>query len=322
MTDPTGEFLEALRHKLESLRLAGLRRIPRILSALETAAATPQATGPQMPEGGFSSVADFARHVRQQLNSETGRRQMAATQAPGPPAGKAGSAAARAATQSPPSAEFDETLRPSRPVDPEIEKQLAALAEEVGRCTRCRELAAARTQTVFKDGPPNADLMFVGEAPGQDEDAQGVPFVGRAGQLLTKIVSGGLKMRRRDVYVCNILKCRPPGNRNPRPDEAANCREYLDAQIDLVRPKVICCLGGIATRFLLDDPTPVGRMRGRWYSYRGVAVRVTYHPAYLLRNYTKDARTKVWDDVKQVAAKLRELRDAPGGPVETEDGLF
>jgi len=319
MADPTREFLDALRHKLESLHLAGVRRIPRILPDL---AAAPQAAPPQMPAEGFTSVADFARHVRQQLDSEAGRRQLAATGAPGPPGSGPGGAATRAATPSSPSAEFDEALQPSRPVDPELEKQLAALAEEVSRCTRCRELAATRTQTVFKDGPSNADLIFIGEAPGQDEDAQGVPFVGRAGQLLTKIIVGGMQMRRQDVYICNILKCRPPGNRNPKPDEAANCRQYLDAQIDLVRPKVICCLGGVATRFLLDDPTPVGRMRGRWYSYRGIPTRVTYHSAYLLRNYTQDTRMKVWDDVKQVAAKLREMRDAPGGPVETEDSLF
>jgi len=318
MADPTREFLEALRHKLASLRLAGVRRIPRILPALQAPAATPEAAAPQMPAEGFTSVADFAHHVRQQLDSEAGRRRLAATRAPGSAAGRSAGPADKATS----GAEFDETLRPSRPVDPELEQQLAALAEEVSLCTRCQHLAATRTQTVFKAGPPNADLMFIGEAPGQDEDAQGVPFVGRAGQLLTKIIAGGMHMRRQDVYICNILKCRPPGNRNPRPDEAANCRQYLDGQIDLVRPKVICCLGGVASRFLLDDPTPVGRMRGRWYSYRGIPTRVTYHSAYLLRNYTQDTRMKVWDDVKQVAAKLRELRDAPGGPVETEDSLF
>ncbi len=317
MADPTREFLEALRHKLESLRLAGVRRIPLILPAFEIPAA-PAAAAPQMPAEGFTSVADFAHHVRQQLDSQPGRRRLAATKAPGSAAGRSAGPAAKATSD----AEFDETLQPSRAVDPELQQQLAALAEEVSLCTRCQELAAARTQTVFKDGPPNADLMFIGEAPGQDEDAQGVPFVGRAGQLLTKIIAGGMQMRRQDVYICNILKCRPPGNRNPKPDEAANCRQYLDGQIDLVRPKVICCLGGVASRFLLDDPTPVGRMRGRWYSYRGIPTRVTYHSAYLLRNYTQDTRMKVWDDVKQVAAKLRELRNAPGGPVETEDSLF
>jgi len=206
----------------------------------------------------------------------------------------------------------DVSLRPTRTVSPQTAQALADLAATVAKCTRCPELARTRTQTVFCSGTSSADVMFIGEAPGEDEDLQGEAFVGRAGQLLTKIITGGMKMRRQDVYICNILKCRPPGNRQPQPDEAARCREFLDRQIELVSPRVICLLGGIASHFLLDDNTPVGRMRGRWFDYRGIPVRVTYHPAYLLRNYTAEARKKVWDDVLEVVRKLRELRQAEG----------
>jgi DNA polymerase len=179
---------------------------------------------------------------------------------------------------------------------------LQVIAQEVAGCTRCAELAASRTRTVFGVGNPRARLVFMGEAPGADEDRQGIPFVGAAGQLLTKIIENGLKMRRDDVYILNILKCRPPGNRQPSPEEAANCRGFLDRQLDIIRPEFICCLGATAAQNLLGTSQSIGRMRGRTYDYRGSRVIVTYHPAYLLRS--PGAKKDVWEDMKLL---LREM---------------
>jgi DNA polymerase len=173
---------------------------------------------------------------------------------------------------------------------------LEILAQEVAACTRCKELAATRTQTVFADGSPTARLVFLGEAPGADEDAQGTPFVGRAGKLLTDMIEQGMKLRRRDVYIMNILKCRPPGNRNPLPHEARNCRPYLLRQIELVNPEFICCLGAVAAQNLLETTQTIGKLRGRFHNWRGIRVLCTYHPAYLLRN--PDAKRPTWEDLK------------------------
>jgi len=178
---------------------------------------------------------------------------------------------------------------------------LEIIRAEVAGCTRCTELAATRTQTVFSDGDPNARLCFVGEAPGADEDAQGVPFVGRAGQLLTKIIEA-CKLARGEVYIANVLKCRPPNNRPPEPLEVHNCRGYLDRQLEIVRPEVIVCLGAVAAKCLLQTEVSIGRLRGKWHDYRGLAVYCTYHPAYLLRN--PNAKKDVWEDMKVVMARL------------------
>ena len=161
---------------------------------------------------------------------------------------------------------------------------LAAVACKVAACTRCRELVRNRTQTVFGVGDPHARLVFVGEAPGADEDRQGEPFVGRAGQLLNDIIIKGMKLRRQDVYILNILRCRPPDNRTPLAVEAAACREYLDAQLDIIRPEFICCLGACAAQNLLGTDVTIGRLRGRFHDYHGIKVICTYHPAYVLRN--------------------------------------
>lgn len=174
-------------------------------------------------------------------------------------------------------------------------QQLATIAGEVAACTRCAELARCRTQTVFGVGSPLADLCFVGEAPGADEDAQGEPFVGAAGQLLTRIIAA-MGLERSQVYICNVLKCRPPGNRTPLPDEIANCRGFLERQLAIIQPKFICALGAVAAKTLLATEQSVGRMRGRFHDYRGTPVLVTYHPAYLLRN--PDAKKNVWADVQ------------------------
>ena len=172
--------------------------------------------------------------------------------------------------------------------------RLAAVALRVAACTRCDELARTRKQTVFGVGNPQARVMFIGEAPGADEDAQGEPFVGRAGQLLNRIIAA-CGWQRSDLYICNILRCRPPGNRTPEPHEAANCREYLDAQIEIVDPEYIVCWGSCATQNLLGVTDPIGRMRQRWYSHGRAKVLCTYHPSYLLRNPA--AKKPVWDDM-------------------------
>jgi DNA polymerase len=183
---------------------------------------------------------------------------------------------------------------------------LAAVARDVAACTRCDELARTRTQTVFGVGNPHARLVFCGEAPGADEDRLGEPFVGRAGQLLTDIIVKGMKIRREDVYILNILRCRPPANRNPLPVEAANCREYLDRQLAIIQPEFICCLGAVAAQNLLGTDVTIGRLRGRVHDLHGIKVVCTYHPAYLLRN--PDAKRFVWDDIKLLMAEMEKDR--------------
>jgi DNA polymerase len=177
----------------------------------------------------------------------------------------------------------------------ERQQRLCALAAKVAECTRCSELAKARTQTVFGVGNPEARVMFIGEAPGADEDAQGEPFVGKAGQLLNKIIAA-CGWQREQVYICNILRCRPPGNRTPLPKEAENCREWLDGQIAIVDPEYIVCWGSCAAQNLLGMTDSIGKMRGRWYQYGRAKVLCTYHPSYLLRN--QEAKKPVWDDMQ------------------------
>ena len=177
---------------------------------------------------------------------------------------------------------------------------LAELAELAAPCVRCR-LAKTRTQVVFGVGNPDADLMFIGEAPGRDEDLQGEPFVGRAGQLLTDIIKA-MKMTRDQVYIANVIKCRPPDNRNPEPDELDACRPYIRQQVEMIKPKVIVTLGKFGLNSLLEQAYPISAVRGSWLDYRGVKVMPTYHPAYLLR--TPSAKKDVWNDMKKVMAEL------------------
>ena len=178
---------------------------------------------------------------------------------------------------------------------------LSTLREFIGDCTRCKLSGLGRRTVVFGTGDPNADLMFVGEAPGADEDEQGVPFVGRAGQLLTKIIEA-IGMHREDVYIANVIKCRPPGNRNPEPDEVATCEPFLAQQIDIVKPRVIVALGTFAAHLLLRTDAPISRIRGVVHQYRGASLIPTFHPAYLLRS--PDRKREVWDDMKKVRALL------------------
>ena len=180
-----------------------------------------------------------------------------------------------------------------------VEERLAvlqALADEVAACRKCTLLAETRTQTVFADGSPSARLMFVGEAPGADEDRIGRPFVGRAGQLLTDMITKGMGLKRQDVYIANILKCRPPENREPSLEETANCLPYLERQIQIVRPEFLCLLGRTAVQGLLGTTLSMGRLRGKWYRYQGIPTLVTYHPSYLLRNPA--AKKDAWEDLQ------------------------
>jgi DNA polymerase len=181
---------------------------------------------------------------------------------------------------------------------------LDAVRAALGECTRCR-LSQGRSRIVFGDGNPNAELMFVGEGPGAEEDRRGLPFVGRAGELLTRMIEQGLGIRRADVYICNIVKCRPPENRTPLADEASTCRPFLDGQIEAVKPKVIVALGKPAASLLLGRDVSITRVRGTWQEYRGIPLMPTFHPAFLLRQYTPENRRAVWEDLKAALSRVR-----------------
>jgi uracil-DNA glycosylase family 4 len=181
---------------------------------------------------------------------------------------------------------------------------LLKIVEDIGDCRRCR-LSEARNKIVFGVGNPQSPLVFVGEGPGADEDAQGIPFVGRAGQLLTQMIEGtakkeGIELLRKDIYICNVVKCRPPENRTPEPDEMEICGQFLHRQLTVIRPKVICALGGTAARALTGHKEGVTKMRGRWFKWQEIPVMVTYHPSYLLRPYNQDAKREAWEDLKKV----------------------
>jgi len=178
---------------------------------------------------------------------------------------------------------------------------LAILRQMVVGCTRCTELAATRTQTVFGVGAPSARLCFLGEAPGADEDASGEPFVGRAGQLLTKIIEA-CTLTREQVYILNVLKCRPPDNRTPDPAEVTNCRPFLERQLEIIAPEFICCLGTTAAHALLQTAEPIGKLRRRWFTYGAAEVVCTYHPSYLLRNPA--AKKDVREDMKMLMTRM------------------
>jgi DNA polymerase len=189
------------------------------------------------------------------------------------------------------------------PLDPAGETLLQIVAD-IGECRRCR-LCEGRKKIVFGDGSERAPLVFVGEGPGADEDEQGIPFVGRAGQLLTQMIEGtarkeGIPLQRSDVYICNVVKCRPPGNRTPEDDEMEICGQFLDRQLRAIRPKAICALGGTAARAMTGHKEGVTKMRGRWFKWRDIPVMVTYHPSYLLRAYNQNAKKEAWEDLKKV----------------------
>ncbi len=257
-----------LRQRLEDLRRAGICQLPCSNAASPIPATTP-------PTGSQTTVAT--------TQAESQRDTLVRASC-----GDGTDAMARATSESVPSA-GPSVARVER------DEQLRLIADEVKQCQRCKELCATRTNTVFGVGDSTARLCFLGEAPGADEDREGEPFVGRAGQLLNRIIEA-CTLRREDVYILNILKCRPPGNRNPSPDEAANCEEYLLRQIDIIQPEFICCLGSVAATNLLDTRAPIGRLRGQFHTWRGIQVLATYHPAYLLRNPA--AKAEVWKDMQ------------------------
>jgi uracil-DNA glycosylase family 4 len=202
-----------------------------------------------------------------------------------------------------------ESAADGTPGDPTGKPIFAALRKAALVCVRCPHLARSRTQVVFGVGNANAELMFIGEAPGADEDVQGEPFVGRAGQLLTKIIEA-MGFRREEVYIANVLKCRPDmppgmsGNRKPTPEEMKTCLPWLERQIELIKPRVMVALGATALEGLLGATTAVNKMRGRWLDFHGIPVMATYHPAYLLRNQSVTEKRKVWEDMLQVLERL------------------
>ena len=268
-----------LRQRLESLRRAGIDRIPSppVLQTVTRPASAPIAAPSGLPEP----------------ETPTAKPTIPARDVPG--------AAKPTVVPNPmPVASLFGEPELESPVVPAGDRpaQLEALRVEVAGCTRCPLLAGSRTQTVFGVGSPTARLLFIGEAPGADEDRTGVPFVGRSGQLLTDMITKGMGLAREDVYIANILKSRPPENRNPLPDEVANCLPFLERQIAIIRPEFICMLGKVAASTLLETALPLGKLRGRWHRYRGIPVVVTYHPSFLLRNPA--SKKEAWDDLQML----------------------
>jgi uracil-DNA glycosylase family 4 len=195
------------------------------------------------------------------------------------------------------------TPMPLPPLAPS-DDSLLKIIQDIGDCRRCR-LHEGRNKIVFGVGNEKAPLVFVGEGPGADEDEQGLPFVGRAGQLLTQMIEGtakkeGIDLKRSDVYICNVVKCRPPGNRTPEADEMETCGQFLYRQLSVIRPKAICALGGTAARAVTGQKEGVTKMRGKWFNWRDIPVMVTYHPSYLLRPYNEAAKREAWEDLKKV----------------------
>ena len=180
-------------------------------------------------------------------------------------------------------------------------ERLEELARSIQNCTLCK-LCEQRTQVVFGTGNPEAELVFVGEGPGADEDRQGIPFVGRAGMLLTDMIEKGMRIKRSEVYICNVVKCRPPGNRNPELDEVATCEPFLKKQLEIIQPRVIVALGKFAAQTLLQTTIPISKLRGIWAEYKGIPVLPTFHPAYLMRN--PNDKVKAWEDLKKVMTAL------------------
>lgn len=266
--EPDHDLPRIIRQQLESLHRAGVTDLLRIGRL-------------QRHESNTASAADLSSFSPSNPSQES-------------------SVSSSRSSEAPRGGRLDESVSPTENAQPAMPRDqriaaLGQLAQQVSVCTQCDELARTRNRTVFGVGDPEARLVFLGEAPGADEDRQGEPFVGRAGQLLTKIIEA-CTLKRDQVYILNILKCRPPGNRNPSPDESANCRQYLFRQLEIIRPEFICCLGAVAAQNLLETTETIGRLRGTFHQFRGIRVLCTYHPAYLLRN--PSAKRATWDDMK------------------------
>lgn len=277
-SDDVQTLIREIRQRLESLRRAGLDRIHAPQQA-KFSRPTPAKTTPSVATKSIQAPAPTT-------TTPAPKPTVAATSRPlGPPATVASLFG---------ESKIDEpVLSPDERIG-----ALERLRIEVAGCQRCPILAETRTQTVFGVGNPNARLMFIGEAPGADEDRQGEPFVGRAGQLLTDMITKGMGLKREDVYIANILKSRPPENRNPLPAEIANCRPYLERQIAIIRPEFLCLLGKVPASTLLATAMPMGRLRGKWHRYRGIPTIATWHPAYLLRQ--PEAKKDAWEDLQML----------------------
>ena len=235
------------------------------------------------------------------LAVKTARSEQSAEIAPAP---KAEREVARERGSSPPSDLLSAVEQRTQDPAQDPEPLLQGIQTDIGDCTRCR-LHQGRTNIVFGVGDPRARLVFVGEGPGADEDAQGIPFVGRAGQLLTQMIDNtakgeGIPIKRKDVYICNVVKCRPPGNRAPEPDEMETCGQFLERQLEAIRPKAICVLGGTAAKYLLKTRQGITRLRGEWQDWRGIPVMPTFHPSFLLRPYNQEKKREAWEDLKKV----------------------
>jgi uracil-DNA glycosylase family 4 len=275
MDDERLVLIRQVRQRLEALRRAGLDRIPR---PPDLAARPRRPVAAPIAEVPAPTVVAVPAIVSPPVRPA----------APAPPPALATVASL-----------FDEPQLDAAPV-PASERPaaLVGLAAEVAACTKCPLLASSRTRTVFGEGSPTARLMFVGEAPGADEDRTGRPFVGRAGTLLTDMITKGMGLAREDVYIANVLKSRPPENRTPLPDEVGHCLPFLERQIAIIRPEFLCLLGKVAISALLETALPMSRLRGRWHRYRGIPTVVTWHPAYLLRNPA--AKKETWDDLQML----------------------
>lgn len=277
-----------LRQKLEDLQRAGVTHVPSELADLAVVLAETVLSEAQEPDTA-ESAAGTATSPTLRIPAGNSKAETPATPASTP-------SSKPSPNKSPSTENLPVTKRTRASLSrDEREPKLTSLAARVAACQKCQELAETRTQTVFGVGNPEARILFIGEAPGADEDKQGEPFVGRAGKLLTDIITA-MKLTREEIYICNILRCRPPGNRNPSATEAENCREFLDGQIETVAPEYIVCWGSVAAKNLLDTDTAIGRMRGKFYEYGSAKVLCTYHPSYLLRN--PSAKKEVWKDMK------------------------
>lgn len=291
MKSPPMNPQRILRQKLEDLQRAGVSHAPVEIAEL-VVALTESASVDTSPKSARAGKTTSTSNVAVPRTSVAGSALTPVTQPQDSPAAR---------TTGPPlkhspkvSSTVTKRKAPTLSRD-QRESKLTALADRVAACKKCQELAEARTQTVFGVGNPEARILFIGEAPGADEDKKGEPFVGRAGKLLNDIITA-MTLTREEIYICNILRCRPPGNRNPSPTEADNCREFLDAQIETVNPEYIVCWGSVAAKNLLGTDKAIGKMRGEFYDYNGAKVLCTYHPSYLLRN--PPAKKEVWKDMK------------------------
>lgn len=292
-----GRVLREVRQRLESLARAGIQRIPAPVIPAVAPAAARQATPPAAAVAPVRIPREVAPAPTPAPRAEPVRRPAAAV------SGSAAPTSAHAPVVLPPTSLFGEPSLGGAVVPlEERPAALAALAAEVATCQRCPHLAESRTQTVFGTGSPTARLMFIGEAPGADEDRRGEPFVGKAGMLLTDMITKGMGLQRSEVYIANILKSRPPQNRDPAPGEIAHCLPYLERQIEIIRPEFLCLLGRIAAQTLLETALSMGRLRGKWHRCRGIMTIVTYHPAFLLRSpaHKKDA----WDDLRMLMKQM------------------